>query len=60
MFLYLVSIFVSAMTLLIAGVPAALYERWKGTGETTPTSLYIWFGATMLISLQSLAAAAGR
>lgn len=56
-FLYLVSIFLSAMTLLIAGVPAALYERWKGLEETNPTSLYIWFAATLLISMRALMAA---
>lgn len=58
-FLYLVSMFVSAMTLLIAGVPAAIYERWKGLGETTPVSLYIWFGVTLLISMHALIAATG-
>ena len=56
-FLYLVSIFVSAMTLLVAGVPAALYERMKGSTESTPTSLFIWFGATLLISANALLAA---
>ncbi len=59
-FLYLTSIFISVMTLLIAGVPAALYERMRGEKETTPASLYIWFGATLLLSLSALAAAAGR
>lgn len=58
-FLYLTSIFVSAMTLLIAGIPAALYERWKGLNETSPTSLYIWFAATLLISAHALLAAVG-
>ena len=56
-FLYLVSIFVSAMTLLIAGVPAALYERWKGLKETNPTSLYIWFAATLMFTAHALLAA---
>lgn len=58
-FLYLVSIFVSAMTLLIAGVPAALYERWNGLKNTNPTSLYIWFAATLILSAQALLAAVG-
>ncbi len=56
-YLYLVSIFVSAMTLLIAGVPAALYERWRGLNETNPTSLYIWFAATLLFTANALLAA---
>jgi hypothetical protein len=56
-FLYLVSIFISAMTLLLAGVPAALFERWKGLKETSPTSLYIWFAGTLLLTVHALMAA---
>lgn len=59
-FLYITSIFISAMTLLIAGLPAALYERFKGLKESTPTSLYIWLVATILLTAHSLLAAAGR
>lgn len=53
-FLYIVSIFISAMTLLIAGIPAALYERFNGLKETTPVSLGIWFAGTALIGLRAL------
>jgi hypothetical protein len=53
-FLYLVSIFISLMTLLIAGVPAALYERFAGNKESTSVSLGIWLIATCLLSLPSL------
>ncbi|MGD9784267.1 MAG: hypothetical protein AB7E80_04200 [Hyphomicrobiaceae bacterium] len=59
-FLYLTSIFISVMTLLIGGVPAALYERFKGDKESTPMSLYIWLAATLLLSAQALLAAASR
>ncbi|MGD9667821.1 MAG: hypothetical protein AB7U75_02065 [Hyphomicrobiaceae bacterium] len=58
--LYLTSIFISVMTLLLAGVPAALYERLKGFGESSQTSLYIWLAATLLLSTPALMAAAGR
>lgn len=58
-FLYLSSIFISAMTLLIAGVPAALYERFNKLEESTPTSLYIWLGCTILLTAHALLAAAG-
>jgi hypothetical protein len=58
-FLYLTSIFISAMTLLLAGVPAALYERFKGERESTPMSLFIWFAGTLLLSIHGLMAAAG-
>lgn len=50
-FLYLTSLFVSIITLLLAGIPAALYERYKGSHESTPMSLGIWFGATFLLTL---------
>lgn len=53
-FLYLASIFISLMTLLIAGIPAALYERFTGAKESTSVSLGIWLGATLLLSLPSL------
>ena len=58
--LYLTSIFISDMTLLIAGVPAAIYERLKGLSESTRTSLYIWLAATLLLSTPALMAAAAR
>jgi hypothetical protein len=57
--LYITSFFISAMTLLIAGVPAALYERFRGGSETSPTSLYIWLVATILFTAHALLAAAG-
>ena len=41
------------------GVPAALYERWKGLNDTNPTSLYIWFAATLAFSAHALLAAVG-
>ena len=53
-FLYLASIFISLMTLLIAGIPAALYERFTGARESTGVSLGIWLGATLVLSLPSL------
>lgn len=56
-FLYLASIFISLMTLLIAGIPAALFERFTGAKESTSVSLGIWLGATLLLSLPSLLAA---
>lgn len=59
-FLYLTSIFISAMTLLVAGVPAALYERFKGDQESTPASLYIWLAATIFLTMHALLAAASR
>lgn len=57
--LYLTSIFVSLMTLLIGGVPAAIYERYRGLKESSPISLGIWLGCTLLLTLPSLLALVG-
>lgn len=46
--------FISMMTLLIAGIPAALYERIRGLKASTPVSLGIWLVATVLLSLPTI------
>lgn len=56
---YLTSIFISLMTLLIGGVPAALYERFRGLKESSAASLGIWLGCTLLLTVPSLLALAG-
>ena len=56
---YATSVFIAAMTLLIGGVPAAIYERIRGLRESTPVSLGIWLVATGLLALPSLRAATG-
>ena len=35
------------MTLMVAGVPAALYERLAGGGRSSSTSAMIWFGGVL-------------
>jgi hypothetical protein len=46
---YLASLLASATTLLIAGVPAALYERAKGLKDSSPMSIGIWLAGTLLL-----------
>jgi len=48
---YVTSIFTSVMTLLIAGIPAALYERFRGLKESNTTSLAIWLACTSPLPL---------
>ena len=48
------SMFIAAMTLLIAGIPAAIYERIRGLKASTPVSLGIWLAAAMLLSLPTI------
>ena len=56
---YRTSLFLAAMTLLIGGIPAALYERLRGLKETTPASAMLWFLTTLCITLPALREAAG-
>lgn len=51
---YLTSLFLSLMTLLLAGVPAALYERLRGHSESSPVSIGIWLAATILLTLPTI------
>lgn len=53
-FYYLTSLAISAMTLLVAGIPAALYERARGLTQSTPGSLSIWLLATFLLTLPTI------
>jgi len=53
-FFYLTSVAISAMTLLLAGIPAALYERVRGLAQSTPGSLAIWLLATLFLSLPTI------
>ena len=48
---YATSAVIAVMTLLIGGIPAALYERIRGLQESTPVSLGIWLLATALLAL---------
>jgi hypothetical protein len=52
--LYLTSIFISVMTLLIAGIPVAIYERTKALTQSNATSLGIWLAVTLLLTVPSL------
>jgi hypothetical protein len=56
---YLTSLFIAVMTLLIAGIPAAIYERIRGLQESTTASLGIWLVATALLALPALKSATG-
>ena len=47
-------LFVSTVTLLFSGVPAALYERLVAKNADDLTSMYIWVGIAVLMSLPAL------
>lgn len=47
--LYFTSLFISVVCLVIAGVPAALYERSTGLQTSNAMSLGIWLGGLLLL-----------
>jgi len=53
------SIYIALMTLALAGIPAAIYERARGLTASTPVSIAIWLSATILLSVPGLLGAAG-
>ena len=56
---YRTSIFIAVMTLLLGGIPAAIYERIRGLKQSTPLSAWLWFLTTLLLTLPTLREAAG-
>jgi len=44
------------LTVMLAGVPAALFERINGQPHSTRGSLAIWLGATVVLTLPALTA----
>lgn len=49
------SLMVSTATIIVAGIPAALYERFVGAkDDSTPASLWIWLAGTALLTLPAV------
>ena len=44
----------SVLSILISGVPAALFERVTGRQESDSVSLYVWLATAVLITLPGL------
>jgi hypothetical protein len=52
---YLSSLMLSTATVIIGGLPAALYERVKGiTDDSTEVSLWIWLAGTAILALPAV------
>lgn len=47
-------IVIAVMTLMLAGIPAAVYERIRGLPTSTTVSLGIWLVATLLLTLPTI------
>jgi len=52
--LYGTSLIVSVSTLILSGVPAALFERLTGRQETDKAAMMVWLGAAFLLTLPGL------
>ena len=48
------SLIVSTFTLMLGGVPAALYERLSGDGKSSSVSGLIWLAAVAILTLPAL------
>jgi len=52
--LYFGAIFLATLTLVIGGIPAALYERlWEGE-QFTGVSMYIWLAGCVLLTIPAV------
>ena len=49
------SLMVSTATIILGGIPAAIYERVNGlTEDSNPVSLWIWLAGTALLTLPAI------
>ncbi len=51
---YFASLCAGVSTAILAGIPAALYERYAGGGQTSLTSLMIWLAVVIILSIPSI------
>jgi len=52
--LFFSSILVASGTLLLSGVPAALYERLAKPGPESSVAMFIWIAGAVLLALPAL------
>jgi len=51
---YFSSLMLATATIIVAGIPAAIYERFIGAkDDSTEASLWIWLAGTAILSLPS-------
>lgn len=52
---YFASLMLSTATVILGGIPAALYERYVGAKEdSTEVSLWIWLAGTAILTLPAI------
>ena len=47
------SLMASTATIIVGGIPAAVYEHFIGAKDSTVTSLWIWLAGTALLTLSA-------
>ncbi len=50
---YLASLIVAVGSVIVSGIPAAIFERLTGRQQTDSTSMAVWLGAIFLITIPS-------
>jgi hypothetical protein len=52
---YFASLMLSTATIIVGGIPAAIYERVAGaTDDSTVTSLWIWLAGTAVLTIPAI------
>jgi hypothetical protein len=48
------SLMVSTATIILGGIPAAVYERAKAATDSTDISLWIWLAGTAILTIPAI------
>ena len=51
---YLASLIVAVGTVMVSGIPVAIYERLTGRQQSDSTSMALWLGAIFLVTIPSI------
>ena len=52
---YFSSLMLATATIILGGIPAAIYERFIGAkDDSTPVSLWIWLAGTAILTLPAI------
>ncbi len=52
--LYVASLILSTATLVLSGIPAAIYERVRGSEESDGASIMVWLVGALVLSAPAL------
>ncbi|MDZ4791262.1 MAG: hypothetical protein SGJ17_08655 [Hyphomicrobiales bacterium] len=58
-FLYLSSLLLSSISLMLSGIPAALFERATGRTRSDNTSMTVWLVTALILAIPTFLYAAG-